>query len=91
MLCWAILDLGPCWAILAPCWAYVGPSWDHVGPRLGHLRAHLGPFWGYVGARGVPPNFFSQFMLFLSKSQKHRKLRGFFWLHIGRRQARAAL
>ena len=75
-LCWAILGL--CWAILEPSWAYVGPSWGHVGPKLGHLGVHLGPSWGYVGARGVPPQvFFSRFMLFFSKCQKHRKLRGF--------------
>ena len=73
-LCWAILGL--CWAILGLSWAYVGPSWGHVGPKLGHLGAHLGPILGLCWSKG-PPIFFSRFMLFLSKSKKHRKLRGF--------------
>ena len=84
--CWAIL--GPCWAYVGPSWAYVGPSWSLVGPKLGHLGAHLGPSWailglilGHLGAMlaqgGTPPNFFSRFMLFLSRRKKHRKLRGF--------------
>ena len=55
--------------MLGLCWG--GPSWSHVGPKLGHLGAML-------GARGCPSNFlFFRFMLFFSKSQKHRKLLGF--------------
>ena len=70
--------VGPSWGHLGPSWGHLGPSWSHVGPMLGQLGAQLGPSWGYVGARGVPPqDFFSRFMLFFSKSKKHRKLRGF--------------
>ena len=89
--CWAIL--GPCWAILGLCWAILGPSWAilepcwaYVGPSWGSSWAILGLGWG----KGVPPQvLFSRFMLFLSKSKKHRKLRGFsgadHWSAVGAR------
>ena len=69
--------LGLCRAILGLCWAILGPSWSHVGPMLGHLGAHLGPSWGYVGARGEPPNFYFPIYVVFFEEQKNRKLRGF--------------
>ena len=83
-------DLGAMLGHLGPMLGHLGASWSHVGPMLGHLGAHLGPSWGLGWGKGVPPQvFFSRFMLFLSKSKKHRKLRGFsgvdHWSAVGAR------
>ena len=92
--------VGRSWGHVGPAWAYVGPSWTHLGPMLGHLGAMLGLSWailglilGHLGAMlgqgGTPQSFFSRFMLFWSKSKKHRKLRGFsgadHWSAVGAR------
>jgi len=45
-LCWAILGLCHCVAILDN----VRPSWGCVGPSWSHLEPILGPSWGYVGS-----------------------------------------
>ena len=71
-LCSAIL--GPCWAHVGPSWGILEPCWASVGPSRGSSWPVLALCWG----KGAPPQFsFFRFMLFLSKSQKHRKLRGF--------------
>ena len=79
---------------------HLGPMLGHLGAILGHLGAMLGLCWailglilGHLGARlgqgGTPPSSFFPFMLFLSKSKKHRKLRGFsgadHWSAVGAR------
>ena len=64
--------LGLCWAILGLCGAILGPSGAYVGPSWGPSWLILWLCWG----TGYP-DFFFRFMLFLSKSKKHRKLRGF--------------
>ena len=61
--------LGHLGAILGLCWAILG----HLGPSWGSSWAILGLCWGYVVARGAPWKLSSRF---LSKSTKHRTLRG---------------
>ena len=76
---WAMLGLG--WAILGPCWAILGLCSAIFGAMLDLCRAILELILGHLGAMlaqgGTPPNVFFRFMLFFSKSKKHRKLRGF--------------
>ena len=76
--------MGPAWNHLGPMLGHLGPSWSHVGPMLGHLGAHLGPSGGYVG-------IFFCMVPFLSRSKKHRKIRGGAGGELGRRQGRAAV
>ena len=61
--------VGPSWTYVGPSWGHLGPSWSHVGPILGHLGAHMWPSWGYVGARGYPPIFFSDLCCFCRRAK----------------------
>ena len=73
-LCWA--HLGP---MLGHLGAHVGPSWAILGAMLGLcwpilrlILAHFGTMLGQKGKSTKHRNFF--FMVFLSRSKKHRKV-----------------
>ena len=61
-------------------WGYLGPMLGHRGAMLGLSWATLGLILGHLGAMleqgGTPQNFFFRFIFFLSRSKKHRKIRG---------------